>query len=140
MARVLIALLAVQTAMVGVWGSIMPLSFYEDGPLPFLDTGWTALLPPYNEHLMRDYGLMNLGFAVVLFYTLATMTPSIVRLSMAAYLVFAVPHTVFHLTHLDHLSTGSATGLTITLGLTVLLPLLVLVLSTSRRSDWVRLH
>lgn len=132
MTRALVALLAVQTAMVGVWGSIWPMSFYEDGPLPFLDTGWTAMLPPYNEHLMRDYGLMNLGFAVVLFYTLATMTLSIVRLSMVAYLVFAVPHTVFHLMHLEHLSTGSATGLAITLGLTVLLPLLVLVLSRTQ--------
>ncbi|MBB6567772.1 hypothetical protein HPO96_05175 [Kribbella sandramycini] len=132
MGRVLIALLAVQTAMVGVWASFLPVSFYEDGPLPFLNTGWTALLPPYNEHLMRDYGLMNLGFAVVLFYTLATMSSSMVRMSMAAYLVFAVPHTIFHLTHLEHLSTGGSIGLAITLGLTVLLPLIVLVLSSRR--------
>jgi hypothetical protein len=56
------------------------------------------------------------------------MTSPIVRLSMAAYLAFAVPHTLFHMLHLDHLTSGGVAGLAITLGVTVVVPVIVLPL------------
>ncbi|MEV4314586.1 hypothetical protein [Actinocrispum sp. NPDC049592] len=132
MTRVLVWLLAVVEGAIGVWATVWPVSFYEDGPIPFAGTGWVAALPPYNEHLMRDYGTMTLAMTVVLVYAAVRMTPSVVRLSMVAMLVFAVPHTLFHVLHLEHFSPGAAVGQTVTLALTIVLPLVVLALSGRR--------
>jgi Ca2+/Na+ antiporter len=132
MTRALIVLLAFVEGVIGVWATVAPLSFYEDGPIPFAGTGWVAALPPYNEHLMRDYGTMTLALTVVLAYAAVKMTPSIVRLSMVASLVFAVPHTVFHMLHLEHFSPADAVGQSVTLVFTIVLPLVVLALGGKR--------
>jgi hypothetical protein len=52
----LILYLAV-TALVGVWAALWPRSFHDDFPWP--GHPWLALLPVYNEHLIRDFGAMN---------------------------------------------------------------------------------
>jgi hypothetical protein len=40
------------TALVGVWAAGWPRGFYQDFPWP--GHSWVALLPAYNEHLVRD--------------------------------------------------------------------------------------
>jgi len=52
-----------------------------------------------------------------------------VRTSLAAYLMFAVPHLLFHVTHHDHYTASQAIGETTVLTIAVLLPLALLVLS-----------
>jgi hypothetical protein len=127
--RILLALLALTEAIIGVWATFGPLSFYEDGPIPGADTGWVALLPPYNEHLVRDYGTMSLALAVVLGYAAVKLTPSLVRMSMVAMLVFAVPHTIFHMFHLEHFARSSAIAQSVSLIATVVIPLVVIVMA-----------
>ncbi len=63
-----------------------------------------AKLPPYNEHLVRDYGLMNLGMTVVLAVAAIKTTPTLVRTSTAALCMFGAPHAVFHGFHLQRFS------------------------------------
>jgi hypothetical protein len=53
----------VVTALVGIWASLWPRGFYHDFPWP--GHAWVAPLPAYNEHLVRDFGGMNLAMAVV---------------------------------------------------------------------------
>lgn len=59
-------LVLVATAfVVGVWALLAPRSFYED--FPAAGRGWVSSLP-FNEHLVRDVGALNLAFAVLLAY------------------------------------------------------------------------
>lgn len=92
------------------------------------------LIPPYSEHLMRDYGAMNLGLALVFAVAATTMERRLVRVALGAYLLFAVPHLIFHVTHLENFSTAAAVGQTALRAIAVLLPAALLIL-TRRRGD-----
>lgn len=107
---------------VGAVATLAPRACYDDMP-------WVDLVPPFSEHLMRDYGAMNLALGLVTVVAAVTMNRVMVRTSLAAYLVFAVPHLVFHVTHHDHYTTSQAIGETTALTITVLLPLALLILA-----------
>jgi hypothetical protein len=124
--RSLVIVLGFLTATLGVWAGFAPVSFYRDGPIPLFDTNWVSMLPPYNEHLVRDYGFMNLGMTVIFVVAAITLSPAMVRTGAGALFVFGAPHTLFHSFHLDHMSTTDAITQTVTTSvLTVLLPWLV---------------
>lgn len=91
-------------------------------------------MPPYSEHLMRDYGAMNLGLALVFVVAATTMDRRVVRVAFGAYLLFAIPHWLFHVTHLENFTTAAAVEQTITLTL-ALLPVALLILTGRRRND-----
>ncbi len=129
--RALVIVFGGLTATLGLWAGFAPESFYEDGPIPLIDTGWVSGLPPYNEHLVRDYGFMNLGMTVVFVVAAIKLTPVLVRTSTAALFAFGLPHTVFHSFHLDHMSAADATAQTITTSaLTVVLPAVVFLMAS----------
>ncbi|TCO52593.1 hypothetical protein [Actinocrispum wychmicini] len=136
--RGLVILLAVTQGIIGFWAQFGPTSFFEDGPIPGANSGWVALFPPYNEHLVRDYGGMNLALVVVLVVAAVKLTPLWVRTSMVATLAFAVPHTVFHIIHLEHFSRSAAIGQTTSLVLTVLIPLIVIMMAGQLRRTEVK--
>jgi hypothetical protein len=127
--RAILILLALVEGIVALWATLWPQSFFDDGPVPGLDTGWVALFPPYNEHLMRDYGSALLGLVLVTVVAAVKMTPTLIRTSMGAMLMFAVPHTIFHLLHLEHFTPADAITQSITLVLTALLPVAVIVMA-----------
>jgi hypothetical protein len=131
MIRAGLIFLAVAQGLVGLVQLFAPRWFYEDFPLPAMP--WVSLLPPYNEHLMRDVGALTLAYVLVLTAAAIWMERRLVQVALAANLVFTVPHFAFHITHLDHYPTGSAIGQTIALGLGVLIPATLLAL-TLRRS------
>lgn len=107
---------------VGLVATLAPRVFYDYVP-------WVDLAPPFAEHLMRDYGAMNLALGLVTAVAAITMDRVMVRTSLAAYLMFAVPHLLFHVTHHDHYTASQAIGETTVLTIAVLLPLALLVLS-----------
>jgi hypothetical protein len=57
-------LLASAPLVVGMWTLLVPHSFYDDFPL--LGRDWVSTLGPYNEHLVRDVGALNLALGVLL--------------------------------------------------------------------------
>jgi hypothetical protein len=61
-----------------------------------------GLLPPYNEHLVRDVGALNLALAVVLAGAALRADRATVRLAATASLAAAVPHTAYHALRLAH--------------------------------------
>lgn len=61
--RVGLAVLAAMQALVG-WALVAPREFYDG--FPIAGHAWVALLPPYNEHLVRDVGAFSLALTVVL--------------------------------------------------------------------------
>jgi hypothetical protein len=120
--------LTVVEVLVGLVATFAPRAFYDYVP-------WVNLMPPYSEHLMRDYGAMNLALALVFVVAAITMERRMVRLALVAYLLFAVPHLIFHVMHLENFTTGAAVGQTILLTLAVLLPIALLILTRQRVDD-----
>lgn len=128
--RVAFAFLSLGGIAVGIWALFVPMSFYEDFPLP--GRGWVSALGPYNEHLVRDVGAMNLAFGVLLALSGILMDLRLVQVSLVAYLVYSVPHFLFHLTNTHVYSVGDNLANLILLGLLVVLPLAILIRSGLR--------
>lgn len=131
MIRAGLIFLAVTQGAAGLVQLFAPKFFFDD--FPTSATPWVSLLPPYNEHLMRDVGALTLAYVLVLTAAAIWPEPKLVRVALAANLMFTVPHFVFHATHLDHYPTGSAIGQTVALGLGVLIPAALLAVSVSSR-------
>ena len=108
----------------GLWALLAPRSFYEDFPLPGRD--WVSTLGPYNEHLVRDYGALNLALGVLLVATAVLVERRLARVALITWLVFATPHFIFHLGQIPHFSYGSNLEQLGGLALLVVLPLFLL--------------
>jgi hypothetical protein len=108
----------------GLWALFAPRAFYEDFPLP--GRNWVSTLGFYNEHLIRDYGALNLALAVLLTAAALLLERRLAQVALVAWLVFAIPHFVFHLGQIHHFSAGSNAEQLGGLGLLVLLPAVLL--------------
>lgn len=108
---------------IGAWAAVAPLSFYESFPL---GRGWVAADGPYNEHLLRDFGGLNLALALVTAVAALRMRADLIRLAAGATTLFGLPHLVYHATHLAPYGTADATANMVTLTLHVLVPLWLL--------------
>ena len=110
----------------GLWALLFPRSFYDDFILP--GSGWVSTLGPYNEHLIRDYGALNLALAVLLLAAGIVLERRLAQVALLTWLVFQVPHFVFHLGQTHHFSPGSNLAQLSGLAFQVLLPLVLLFL------------
>jgi hypothetical protein len=118
--------LAVTIGWVAVWILIAPRGFYES--FPGGSSHWVSALPPYNEHLERDFGATSLGLAVLAALAAVWMERRVIQAAAIALFVAGVPHLAYHLTTTDHYSTQDNI-LTLTgLALDALLPLALLYL------------
>lgn len=88
------------------WAMLAPRSFYES--FPFGDPGWVQLLPPYNEHLVRDVGGLGVALGIVLAGAAVIGRRDIARVALLGFVVYDVPHAVFHTLHLHGFSTADA--------------------------------
>ena len=61
--RIGLGYLAFQSAYVAVWILLAPRGFYDTFPTGPAE--WVSPLPPFNEHLLRDFGAAGLGLAVL---------------------------------------------------------------------------
>jgi hypothetical protein len=102
--RIALLYLAVSSAYLAIWILVAPKGFYDAFP-----TGpgeWVSALPPYNEHLERDYGSALLGLAALAAAAAFWMDRRVTQATAIAYLVGSLPHLAYHLTTTDHYSTG----------------------------------
>ena len=121
--RAALGLLGGTQLAIGVWATVDPSSFYTGFPF---GRGWVEALPAYNEHLTRDVGAFFLATGFLLLAAAWVAERRLVAVALITYLLFAIPHAVYHLDHLDVYGTGDAIANVITLGATVLLPLLLI--------------
>lgn len=128
--KVALAVIGGASAVVGLWAQALPRSFYDD--FPGLGRVWVAVDGPFNEHLVRDVGGLNLGLAFVALAALVTANVAIGRVAGAAALIYGLPHLLYHATHLDPFDTGDAVALMVSLGGAALAA--VVALSSSGRS------
>jgi len=122
--RLILGLLAAVQATDGFYALFAPRSFYDDFPL---GRGWVEAIPAYNEHLVRDVGALFLATAVVLAAAAFWLERRLVIVALVSFLVFSVPHTIYHLFNLEGISTGDAIAEALLLVLTVIAPLALLI-------------
>jgi len=122
--RIALALLAVVGLQVGLWAAVAPQSFYDD--FPGAGRIWVSVDGPYNQHLVRDVGALNLALAVVAIVAFVTLSRAAVLAAGGAWLAYGVPHLTYHLRHLDPLDTADQVAVPLSLFLSVVLGALVL--------------
>jgi len=131
--RTILWLLTAELALTGGWALAAPESFFAS--FPGAGHRWTAMLPPYNEHLTRDVGSLWLGLAVVTAAAALTLERRVVLVTALAWLVYATPHLAFHLAHLEGFSSADKIGQVLALSLGVALPLTLLILASNRTRE-----
>jgi nucleoside-diphosphate-sugar epimerase len=133
--RVLLWILGLSGLAVGVQALFAPRYFYDEFPL---GRGWVAMDGPFNQHLIRDVGAFELALAVITFAALVIRSPLAAKLAALAWLVFSIPHGVYHAAHLQHVGAGDAIGILVGTAGPAVLALAVLVLpSRSEQTDSV---
>ena len=128
--RVALAILAVVSVELGIWATFAPRSFYDD--FPGFGRHWVRVDGPYNEHLVRDFGALNLALAVVTIVALITLGRPLVIAVAIAWLAWGVPHLVYHLRHLDVFATGDKVANVAGLVAVPVLAVVVLILALRR--------
>jgi hypothetical protein len=123
--RLALVLLFVQGVSVGAWAAAWPRSFYDD--FPGGGRTWVAVDGPYNEHLVRDFGDLNLALAVVTLVALVAFARVIALAAALGWIVYQAPHLVYHLRHLDLYDTSDKVANVASLVLALALPIVVLV-------------
>jgi len=121
--RIGLVYLAVGYALVGFWAAFAPRSFYTD--FPGAGRHWISPDGPFNQHLIRDVGELNLALLVVVAAAAVTLSLPLVRAALVATLVNGVLHVVYHVGHVDMFSTGDQAAI---IGSLVLAPVVALVL------------
>jgi hypothetical protein len=104
LARGGVVVVAAAQAEIGIWGLLAPHSFYTS--FPGDGRHWVSVLGPYDEHLVRDFAAMELGFAVLLACAAVWFERRLVLVAGAAFLAATIPHLAYHLTMTRMFSTS----------------------------------
>jgi hypothetical protein len=128
--RLALIYLVVAIGWVAVWILVSPKGFFDS--FPGGGTHWVSVLPPYNEHLERDFGAAGLGLAVLAGLSAYWMEKRLVQAAAITLVVAGLPHLIYHATTTSHLSTADNVGSLFGLALDVLVPLAVLYLASDR--------
>jgi hypothetical protein len=113
--------------VIAAWALAAPRSFYED--FPGGGRHWVSALPPYNEHLMRDFGATSLAIVVFMVGAAIVLERRMVQVALLAFLAYTIPHLAYHLTTTDHYSTGDNLGSLGGFVVTIVLALALLALT-----------
>jgi hypothetical protein len=107
--------LAISSAYVAIWILVAPKGFYDSFPAG--PGEWVSAIPPYNEHLERDFGAAGLGLAVLAVLAALWMERRLVQATAVVFIAASIPHLAYHLTTTEHYSTSdnvqSLIGLTL---------------------------
>jgi hypothetical protein len=124
--RVALIYLTITIGFVSIWILVAPRGFYDN--FPGGSAHWVSALPPYNEHLERDFGAAGLGLAVLAGLAALWMERRLVQAAGLALLAAGIPHLAYHATTTERYSTGDNIASLTALALDVVLPLGILYL------------
>jgi len=122
--------LTVAIGVVAAWILLAPRGFYDH--FPGGSAHWVSALPPYNEHLERDFAAAGLGLAVLAALAAVWMERRVVQAAAIALFVAGLPHLAYHATTTGHYSAGDNAASLTALALDALLPLAILYLVSDR--------
>ena len=123
--RWLLIALGVPNLAVAVWILVAPHSFYAQFPF---GRKWVEHAGAYDEHLLRDFGSGLLGLTTLLVLAGVVMHRRVVQLALVAWLLYSVPHFLFHAFNTQTLSAGDNVANLVVLGAIVVVPLWLLVM------------
>jgi hypothetical protein len=127
--RALLIYEAVTIGTVAAWILIAPRGFYDDFPVG--SSAWVSALPPFNEHLIRDFGSAGLGLAVMAGLAALWMDRRLVWAAAIAVLAGSLPHTIYHFTTTESYSTGDNVASLGGLVAQTAIPLIILYMTRS---------
>jgi len=128
--RFLLLALGIPQALIGLWALASPRTFYDDFPAG--TDGWVHVLGPFDEHLVTDVGSLFVALGVVLVFAGLSLRRGAVIAAATGWLIFSVPHFLWHMFNLEPYGTADAVSNTLTLGWTVVGGVLVLFLALRR--------
>jgi len=131
--RVALGILAVTGLFVGVWAAAAPRSFFFD--FPGFGHSWVAGDGPYNEHLVRDVGDLNLALAFVAAAAAAWLSRPLTVTAALAWLVYSVPHFAYHALNLQALSPDDRAPTLVTLAIPIVVAAVVLAVAAPGGRD-----
>jgi hypothetical protein len=126
--RIALLYLTITSGVLAVWILAAPRGFFDD--FPGGGAHWVSALPPYNEHLERDFGAASLGIAVLTGLAAYWMDRRVIQAAALTWFAAGLPHLIYHLTTTGHYSTGDNVASLFGLALDVILPLGVLYLAS----------
>jgi hypothetical protein len=123
--RIALAVTVILAVYVGAWAEFFPASFYASFPgfgMHLIDVDG-----PYNQHLVRDVGSLYLALGAASVFGIVSRSAVPGRVAGLAWSVFGILHFGYHLTYpegtmLDRVGTIVSLGLSLALGLVLLLP------------------
>lgn len=125
--RIALGYLALVSLEIGLWAQFAPRSFYDH--FPGLGRAWVRVDGPYNEHLVRDVGGLNLGLAAVLIIAIVTLSRPTIIAGAAASLLYGIPHLIYHIVNTDGLASGDVAASLGGLALFAVVPIALIVVS-----------
>jgi hypothetical protein len=128
--RVALIYLVVTIGGLAVWILIAPKNFYDE--FPGGSAHWVSALPPYNEHLERDFGAAALGLTVLAALAALWMERRVIQAAAISLIAAGIPHLAYHLTTTEDYSTSDNVASLTGLALYVLVPLALLYLVSDR--------
>ena len=125
--RAFLLLLAIPQLAIGVWALADPQGWFTT--FPGGGREWLPLYGPFDEHLVTDVGAYFLALGALLVMAAIWIERRLVIAAAITYLVFAVPHFIYHLGADDRLTSGDQVINGITTGLSVFAAAMLVVLS-----------
>ena len=125
--RFLLFALGIPQGLIGLWAVLAPRSFYDDFPAG--TDGWVNVLGPFDEHLVTDVGALFVALGFLMCFAAVSLRRGTVLAAAIAWLLFAVPHFVWHVLNLEPYGTADAIGNSLSTGWIVVGGLLVLFLA-----------
>jgi hypothetical protein len=117
-----LVLLALIDGGQGLWAYLAPRSFYYHVPT-------VSMYPPFNQHFVSDFGGLQLAMTVVMVAAAVILERRLVIVALLAFLVYAVTHLIFHLTHLMGMTGGAMLTNIAGLGVVAAIPAVLLVVT-----------
>ena len=99
-----------------------------------LDQGWVSTDGPYNEHLVRDVGGLNVALGAVTIAVVLAGTTASRRVAGIGWLVYGLAHFVYHLHHLEPFTTIDAVLVALATAGT---PALALIAVVATATSWL---
>ncbi|BCK57710.1 hypothetical protein [Nocardia wallacei] len=99
-------LLTLTGVITGLWAVVAPAAWFR--AYPGLGLKWVSADGPFNHHLSADVGAFFLALAAVSAAALYYADSLLARAAGLGWLVFGVPHLIYHLAHRpDEMSTAN---------------------------------
>src|SRR3954468_3228659 len=109
-----------------VFALFWPRTLFVD--FPVAGAHWVDALPPYNEHLVRDYGASFLALTALALFAAYYAERRLIIVTAVVWEISALPHAIYHFAHSDAPSGWRGALSLATLAINVVVPFVLLFL------------